>query len=185
MAIRAKKSRVSRLEQGDIIRDVEHIEYLKEKSGIIEISKIIFPLAIVLTQDCDLQQDYKFRFSKRPTTTDDKKLISTLVAPLYNAEHVYQGEHLSKIGYKMEPINKSRSPGKSLRKNEVPRYHYLEFPTNIPIVDSVIDFKHYFSVELPYLKKQKSKQFVCRLSELYREDVSLRFSNYLSRIGLP
>ena len=35
------------------------------------------------------------------------------------------------------------------------------------------------------LRKLKSKKFVCKVSELYREDLSLRFANYLSRIGLP
>ena len=41
---------VERLSQGDIIKDVEFIEYAIEKNGDIEVSKINFPLIIVLTQ---------------------------------------------------------------------------------------------------------------------------------------
>ena len=47
------------------------------------------------------------------------------------------------------------------------------------------DFKHYFSVSVAYLEKLRPKHFVCRLSELYREDLSQRFAAYLARIGLP
>lgn len=183
--VKVKKTRISRVSQGDILRDVEHIEYLSEKQGNLELSKIIFPLVVVLTQDCDLAQDYKFRWSRYNAKTEDKFLLSVLVAPMYNAEHVYTGEQLSELGMKMEQISQKKSPGNCLRNNETPRLHYLEFESGVPIVPSVIDFKHYFSVNVAYLKKLKSTNFVCQLSELYREDVSQRFSSFLARIGLP
>ncbi|GAW87812.1 conserved hypothetical protein [Bathymodiolus platifrons methanotrophic gill symbiont] len=183
--VKAKISRKPRLSQGDIIRDVEHIEYVQEKSGIIEVSKIVFPLCIVLTQDCDLAQDYKFRWSKKQTPNEDKWLLSVILAPIYNVEHIYTGEHLSEIGMSMTPINRRKTQGQNLRNNETPRYHYLEFPENIPIVPSVVDFKHYFSANVAYLKSHKTSSFVCQVSELFREDISQRFSSYLSRIGLP
>lgn len=176
-----KKSRRTRISQGDVFRDVEYIEYAVEKRGIIEVGKIIFPLVIVLTQDCDLEQDS----SNRKKDTQNTKLLSVLVAPLYNAEHVFLGEHLGDIGIKMEPINKNKTPGKMLMQNERPRYHYLNFPENIPLVAAVADFKHYFSVHVSYLEKIRRTNFVCRLSDLFREDVSQRFAAYLGRIGLP
>lgn len=177
----------ARISQGDIYRDVEFIEYAIEKKGIIAISKIIFPLVIVLTQDCDLTYDYNRRWSKTPASNDDKRLISIIVAPLYNAQHLYDGTHLSELGMQMSPIGGGTRKTK-LEQNQTPRYHYLNFPRNIgniQIVPSVIDFKHYFTVNVEYLKKHKAKHFVCRIGILYREDVSQRFSNYLSRIGLP
>jgi len=108
-----------------------------------------------------------------------------IMAPIYNVEHVYTGEHLSDIGMSMTPINRRRTPGDNLRKNETPRYHYLEFPASTAIPPSAIDFKHYFSANVAYLKKHKSKLFACQISDLYREDISQRFASYLSRIGLP
>lgn len=183
--IKIKKSKRSRVVQGDIIKDVEYIEYATEKDGDIAISKIVFPLVVVLTQDCDLAQDYKFRWSKARIIDQDKYLMSALVAPLYNEEHIYTGEHLSFLDMKMSAISKKKSPGKSLRNNETPRYHYLEFDTSIPMVNSVIDFKHYFSVNIRYLKSHKKDNFVGQIKELYRENMSQRFSSYLSRIGLP
>ena len=184
--IRVKKQAHSRVCQGDIFRDVEYIEYVSEKGGVIEVSRIIFPLAIVLTQDCDLEQDFRFRWArKKKPQTQDKWLLSVLVAPLYNLEHVYEGEHLSELKIAMEKINRKKSPGTYLLINERPRYHYLDFAENVPIVPSVIDFKHYFSVNVNYLKKIKKSNFVCCVSDLYREDISQRFASFLARIGLP
>lgn len=48
------------------------------------------------------------------------------------------------------------------------RYHYLEFSSDVPIVPSLIDFKHYFSVNVEYLKKLKPSRFVCKVAEVYR-----------------
>ncbi len=183
--VRVKKEKKSRLAQGDILRNVEHIEFAAEKSGVIEVSKVVFPLSVVLTQDCDLAQDYKFRWSKEPTSNEDKWLLSVILAPIYNVEHVYTGEHLSSLGMKMNPISRRKSPGQYLRNNETPRFHYLEFGEDVPIVPSVIDFKHYFTANVMYLKKHKRDNFICQVSELFREDISHRFSSYLSRIGLP
>jgi hypothetical protein len=181
--IRARVKPDERVCQGDVLRDVEYIERVQEHEGILEVSRIRFPFVVVLTQDCDLAQDHAFRI--QPKQTQDKWLISVLVAPLYNAEHVFGGEHLSDIGIKSQPINRSKTDGRLLVQNQKPRYHFLEFPNDVPIVPSVIDFKHYFSVPVLYLRELKKTNFVCTVSELYREDISQRFAAFLSRIGLP
>lgn len=180
---KTRRHRGPRICQGDILRDVEFIEYVSERLGVLEVSRIVFPLAMVLTQDCDLEQDYNFRRTRK--ATQDKWLISVLLAPMYNAEHVYRGEHLSELGISMEPVPRGGNTGNFLRNNERPRYHYLEFPPGVPVIPSVVDFKHYFSANVEYLRQLKRTKFVCRISELFREDLALRFANYLARIGLP
>lgn len=179
--VNVQSSRRARICQGDVFREVECIEYVVERRGIVEVSKIVFPVVLVLTQDCDLEQD----FGNRSKETRSNTLLSVLVAPLYNAEHVFQGQHLSDLGIKSEQINKRKSPGEFLIKNDRSRYHYLDFPAGVPIAPAVVDFKHYFSVHVSYLERIRPKNFVCRLSELFREDVCQRFSAYLGRIGLP
>jgi hypothetical protein len=170
------KKRLGRISQGDVFRDVECIEYVAERRGVLEVSKIVFPLVVVLTQDCDLEQDARYLKTKEPPSNQDKKLLSVLVAPLYNAEHVFQGSHLTELGLTMAPINRKKTEGRFLVQNERPRYHYLDFPVKVAIVPSIADFKHYFSVSIAYLQKIEPKNFVCRLSELYREDLSQRFA---------
>jgi len=181
--IKAKVKADNRICQGDVIQDVDCIETVIEIEGIIEVSKITFPLVIVLTQDCDLEQDHLLRFEQKDT--QDKRLISVLVAPLYNAEHVFAGEHLSELGINSQLIKKGKTPGNFLMTNQNPRCHYVEFPKQVNIVPSVIDFKHYFSVHVSYLQELKKGNFICTVSELYREDISQRFASFLSRIGLP
>ena len=182
--IRATIDDAGRTSQGDIFRDVEYVEHAIEDGDAFEISKIVFPLVVVLTQDCDLNQNSGYAAIPAPSN-DDKRLFSVLVAPLYNAEHVYAGTHLSDLNMTMAKINKTKSAGKYLRQNERPRYHYLVFPQDIPIVSSVVDFKHYFSVNAAYLDSIRGEKFVCHVSELYRESLSYRFAFYLARIGLP
>lgn len=171
--------------QGDVFRDVDQIRRAEIESGTVEIEIITHSLVVVLTQDCDLEQDRGFRFSEEPLSTQDKHLMSVLVAPVYNAEHFFRGEHLSQLGMKMQVINHKATHGKHLRTNQLPRYHYLEFPSPVQIVPSMIDFKHYFTVSVEYLEKAKDRSYVCSVSPLFREDISQRFANFLARIGLP
>ena len=92
------------------------------------------------------------------------------------------------LGLKMRALKTSRketTEQRILRQNKNPRYHRLGFDANSTIVDSVVDFKHYFSVNVQYLKRLKSDNFAGKLSTLYREDVSQRFASFLARIGLP
>jgi hypothetical protein len=179
-----RRQRRGRISQGDIYKDVEFIENVLEKHGIFQISKVIFPYVIVLTQDCDLEQDSKVRYNKIKAQNQDKLILSVLVAPIYNVEQVYVGEHLTQLKIKMQLINRGSSPGQNLRNNQTPRYHFLDFSPDSLLSPSVIDFKHYFSVHVEYLRGKKS-DFVCSVSPLFREDISQRFASYLGRIGLP
>lgn len=182
----------NRIQQGDILRNIEFIqkyEYISDDEIKLEIIK--FPFVIVLTQDCDLKQNSEYFFNNpNPPKTDDKRLLSVIVAPIYNEELFILGDHLKSLKLKMQTINKV-SKGKlstsykNLTDNQNPRYHYLKFKENDSIPDSVIDFKQYFTVSLDILIKKKKGNFVGKIPELYREDISQRFANFLSRIGLP
>ncbi len=175
--------RTKRISQGDIFKNIEFIEYLEYKKGLFEVSIITFPYVIILTQDCDLSQDFLYRSGEKEN--QDKILLSVIAAPLYNIEQVYLGQHLEELNLKMTPINKNRTAGSDLRNNLKPRYHYLEFPPSINLTNLVIDFKHYFTLNINYLLKIRKFNWICRVKELYREDISQRFASFLSRIGLP
>ena len=181
------------LSQGDIFKDVEYIEKVKVCGNDIEISKIIFPYVVILTQECDLLQDYKTRSKNKIVDgliSSNSILMSVLVAPLYNEDHVLNGSHLSELKRSMATITKYKNSKfttdyNRLIQNETPRYHYLNFGEDSGISPVVIDFKHYFSLDTDYLYDIKKEKFVCKILELYREDISHRFASYLSRVGLP
>lgn len=174
-----------RIRQGDVFRDIEFLEYAVEQEGIIEVSKINFPLIVVLTQDCDLEGDYQRRHTEN-NKDQNKCLLSVIVAPLYNFEHFTLGEHLAEINLTMAIFKKRDTPYNNIMTNQNPRYHYLEFPQGLNIIRfAVIDFKHYFTVTINYLESIRLTNFVCKIQQLYREDISQRFASFLSRIGLP
>jgi len=184
MATQVILDRKPRVAQGDVIREVEFIEFVTEQAGTLEISKIIFPLVVVLTQDCDLEQDFRFR-NEGQAGSHDKYLFSVLVAPVYNLDHMCAGEHLSELNMSMQSISRKKTPGSFLRNNEWPRYHFIEFPESTRLPPSVVDFKHYFSLNVQYARTAKQTRFACSLAPLFRDDLSHRFASYLSRIGLP
>jgi len=195
-----------RIHQGDILQNVEYIEQCSteynevEKKDELTISKITFPYVIVLTQDCDLLHDYNSRsewdeFKQKsdddnevnPPSNHDKFLFSVIVAPLYNLDHFYDGSHLSDLGQKMcgTPSKKGAYATNVLKQNKNPRYHFLAFGDDIDIVNSVVDFKHYFTVNVNYLKRVKENHYKGKVSALYRELICQRFAAFLSRIALP
>ena len=183
--ITTEKQQSERICHGDIYKDIKWIKRIKETDGIIEVSGISFPLVIVLSQDCDLNYDSQFRREAQQTGKHDKFLISVLVGPLYNIEHVQRGEHLSELGLTMAEVVTKGNSGKALKNNKNPRYHYLDFPESDRIQPSVVDFKHYFSVDVHDLEEIRRSNFVCRVGTLFREDLSQRFASFLSRIALP
>lgn len=87
----------NRIHQCDVFSNVPFYESYSEKNGGFELSVLEFPFAIVLTQECDLEQNVKERTTCKDTEATikkhDKFLVSLLCAPLYNAEHLFSGNH--------------------------------------------------------------------------------------------
>lgn len=191
------------IHQGDILSNVDYIEYANIVDGNIEISKITFPKVIVLTQECDSVQYYNNR-NRNYSIIEGKEqgeiktnqfLLSVIVAPLYNFTDVIEGNHLSEIKIIKDNIMTNTSlifdhigskEKKKIVSNSVDRYHYLKLEINGKYLDYVIDFKHYFTVDTEkIIQHKKNGNYFASLDILFREAVSQRFSNFLSRIGLP
>ena len=172
-----------RVEQGQIFRNVHMVGDVVESGGVLEVERVLFPYVIVLTQDCDLKQDARVRRGGSAGGSRYKHLMSVLVAPLYNSEHVRTGEHLSELELASRHVGTKEWD--LVKKNQSPRYHYLEFPVGVRVPPVVIDFKHYFSVRVEYLERMWEKQHVASVAELFRERISQRFASFLCRIALP
>lgn len=181
------KANSDRVRQGDIYSKVPYYESYKELKGEFELTIYEFPYVLVLTQDCDLEQNKSAR-NKEPApkqqvlTVNDKHLISVIVVPLYNSEHLFSGTHLAEL--EINTLTQNSAQKNLIKTNQNPRYHYIEFNEDIILPNSVIDFKHYYSVSLDWLESS-SKNRICGINPIFRELISQRFSNYLSRIGLP
>lgn len=170
-----------RICQGDILRDIEYVYDFRVEAGSIKTKKIMLPYVVVLSQDCDLERDYKNR--NGIGKNQDKYLQSILVCPAYLAEKMKAGTHLSELSLTMERINGEKWG--SVTNNDVPRYHYLNGCPDMQIPDLAIDFKHYFTIPRETLYAAVKDHCLGTVNELFREDLSQRFAYYLSRIGLP
>lgn len=182
-----KRLPVDRAAQGDIYRKIRVPNSASPVNGEdgeeLEITEIEYPYAVVLSQECDLEQDHLNR--ENAQDKHDKFLPAILFAPAYLAEKLRKGEHLKDVDLKMQNINTER--WKIVKKNDNLRYHYLRKDPNFGVLDLVIDFKHYFTIsrDLFFINILNDQHYVASLDFLFREDLSNRFCHYLSRIGLP
>lgn len=179
------KRPLSRIWQGDILRDIEYIGWITENPEEEKLQrpiKIHLPYIVVLTQDCDLKQDYNSKQDNN-RKDEDKFLLSILVCPAYTATSVKEGTHLKDYGLDRQHI--SRNQFEEVKKNHIYRYHYLESETDLQIPELVIDFKQYYTIPRDGLYEFYKKKYLATINYLFRESLSKRFAYYLSRIGLP
>lgn len=148
-----------------------------------EFSFQTFVHSVILSQDCDLEQDHRVRFpaGQKPS---DKLLSQVLLAELYPAEQIFG-------------IVKTAGGNKAwdrVRQNNDPRYHFLEgvpFSAdriNEGLPELVMDFKRFFTVPIDELYQRIDLTHTvrrCVMVSPYLEHLSDRFAYYLSRIGLP
>lgn len=74
---------------------------------------------------------------------------------------------------------------KQIRDQNNARYQFLEPDLELLVPELVIDFKHYYAIPRATLFKMYKEHYLVTINQLFREFLSQRFSNYLSRIGLP
>lgn len=179
-----EKRSITRICQGDVIEEFSY-QFANLQEEPRSIISITIPYAIVLTQDCDLEQDYKFRnpTPENPVSNNDKYLQSILICPAYLSESFKQGNHLSALSLTMQTWGGDR--WKYVKTNQNERYHFLNADITLSIPELIIDFKHYYTIPNKDLYSIHRTNYKASLASLYREDISHRFANYLSRIGLP
>lgn len=190
---------LDRVLQGDIFKNFELPTYDIQMESV-EIK--ILQYCVVVSQDCDLDQDFNQRIAFKEKYGDvenlndkdidgfrkyhDKFLPNILVVEGFVADSLRTGNQLSDLNLFMDDKgSEKRTPWKKIIQNETPRYHYLHPSKNPVLSDLVFDFKRYYSVPREYFYEKRSNFYKISLNELYREDLSQRFSNYLSRVGLP
>ena len=74
---------------------------------------------------------------------------------------------------------------RTLKRNNIYRYHFLDSDGVFLVPDLVIDFKHFFTIPREVIYERAREKYLATLGSLFRENLSLRFSQYLNRIGLP
>jgi hypothetical protein len=179
--ISAKKSQktLDRICQGDIFSGIEIIENVTVSGSKLSIDKLYFPYVICLNQECDLESDYKIEGDP----CKNARLLHIAIAPAFNFEEFLIGTHWDSIFIHSQPVKRKDTKIDLITDNEIPRYHYLNFPdTDMP--ELIVDFKHFFTISRNQLYLNIERR-LCSLEDLFKEKLSQRFSNFISRIGLP
>ncbi len=171
----------TRLHQGDIFRDICH--------NVIDSNKDVFsisiPYAVILTQDCDLDQGRDYLEDLPAEPVESNQFIANLImVPMFPAEHLREGKHLEDLYLVTQKrINSDR--WKNVCNNNNLRYHYFNRDISLQLPDLAIDFKHYFTIQARMLVNLHEDHYLASINEIFREHLSQRFCNYLSRIALP
>lgn len=183
------------LRRGEILSNV--IEYLVnfdelDANGNPELKRQLHPFSVVLTQDCDLEQDFKERVKANDEGREfspysSRCLPSILIGHAVEATELKFGkldgrEH---IGTKEWDL---------IKKNNNLRYHFIaEIPqshdlANKSVPELVIDFKRYSALPTELLYQQLESGSCFRRSVLcspYAEHLAQRFTAHLARVALP
>src|SRR5262249_54267715 len=141
------------------------------------------PYAIILTQDCDLEQDFHAR---KTDTKPANRLPSILFCEVATAEELSRPSEGTTEGMNSRVWN-------LVRRNRHERYYFLqkvdpaEDAVKVGLPELGVDFKRYFTIPADEVYSQflRDARRRCNLCPLYLEHFSTRFAQYLSRIALP
>ncbi len=180
-AIYSAVAATDRLYQGEILRNV--VERLVKRVGDdFAAEDLIHPYAVVLTQDCDLEQDHNARAPNAEGKGKDAGRIPRVLLIEAFAADAYK----TKLG--------GSDIAKRARQNKDERYHYLAaVPAEADLQRQGIpalylDFKRYMTLDLEEFRADMASGVTQRCSRLttpYAEHLSSRFGYFLLRIGLP
>lgn len=176
------------LRQGELIADLTEpvIRELVPKDVQVEWQR--HPLAVLVTQDCDLDQDHAQR--QAGVTEHYRLLRRVLLCEVSPAADVRNAQR--RPSPNMPEMNSTLWP--RVAQNLDDRFHFLEeVPPGADAVgtglgEHVVHFKRVFTLDLEALYRfvQETPQARrCRLRTPYAEHLAHRFAFYWSRVALP
>ncbi|WP_411728633.1 hypothetical protein [Methyloglobulus sp.] len=188
MEVRAKyqaSNKNNSLRQGEILTDV--IQYkpvaddLREDNQELSFEPIVHPFAIVVTQDCDLDWDFRDRKAKKSQSV--KFLNSILLCEIATAREIRDnGENMNSGAWKLVVSHRDE------------RFYFFEKISSacdfeqIGLPELTADFKRIFGIDAEILYRQIEVGMVKRRSILvspYLEHFSRRYHSFHERIALP
>lgn len=177
----------SSLRQGEILTDL--VQYnpdvgkLTQDTQEISFTSISHPYAIVITQDCDLDWDYKAR--NNANIHPSKLLNSIILCEVSLAKDVREIEEKSIM---------NRGEWDLVKSQRHERFYFFEkIPTEcelqqIGIPELTADFKKVFGMDAATLYRQIDLGVVKRrafLTSPYLEHFSRRYHSFQGRVALP
>jgi len=169
--------------QGEILSNLVERQVARTTGNEFGFQELEHPYAVILSQDCDLEQDARVR--QDPTLDDFKKRNGQLLHVLLVAASEFSRAHGSFAGSDVR---------KRVKQNKDERFHYLSAvppeadKTKVGIPALILDFKQIFSLPTAELLVNAREGEVLRRARLapqYLEHLSSRAAYFLHRVGLP
>lgn len=175
--------------QGDVFKNVRFNYIDSEDDVSVDIVEYEFPLAVVISQACDVtaMSDIVSNGRGKPT----KFMPSILLCPIYDKGIAKSGEYVEEafetLSLTINQENIYSSKDWDVVKNDWHyRFHALDVENsgNAIISNALVDFKHYFSVPMSYLISHREDR-ILRLEDAFAEQLTLKFATFLSRVAIP
>jgi hypothetical protein len=186
-AIYQPSNKSTSLRQGEILTNVTQynpiIGELSQDVQELSFDLVLHPYTIVITQDCDLDWDYKARQTDRPQLS--KFLNSVVLCEISTAQEIRNIDDKSVMNSKEWEL---------VRSHRHERFYFFEkiLPEceleQIGVPELTADFKKVFGIDAATLYRQLDLGIVKRravLSSPYLEHFSRRYHSFHSRIALP
>lgn len=187
----SKAGIASSLRQGEILTNLVQIQVNLESIETVQnninysVTPLVHPYAIIVSQDCDLEQDFNFRFHK--CGKERHRLPSVLFCEVIEAEELRQGE-------RNQNVFQSKTVRKNFLDNNEYRFHFIQaIPEEFDALKQGLpelgmEFKRYFSMPTGEVYRRielSHAQRRCRLKSPYLEHFCNRFHHFNNRIALP
>jgi hypothetical protein len=187
-AIYQPSNKDTSLRQGEILTNVTQYNVdpaallLEQPDISLSVNQITHPYAIVVTQDCDLDWDYKARAEKEQNKPD-KFLNSIILCEISKAEEVRKSGN-----------NINRREWELISSQRHERFYFLEkIAVNYELQQEglpelTVDFKKVFAIEAATLYYQLNNSMALRRAILcspYLEHFSRRYYSFHGRVALP
>jgi hypothetical protein len=179
------------LRQGEILSDVIQLhirfESLRDSATELDFEEKEHPFALLLTQDCDLDWDFKARAaSPSQVAGQENKILAKLVPNILLCELTTTEILKPRLAAGSDILRR-------IRNNQDERYHW--FPAVSPEDDAagqglpelIADFKRIFSIptEELYLRLSTGVRRRVMLGSPYLQHLTARFGYYCLRVALP
>ena len=175
--------------QGDIYKNVRFNYIASDVDDQVKILEFEFPYAVIISQACDVIAMEKMFVSKAGKTT--KFMPSILLCPIYDKTIAKKGEHIKDI---LDALSIQADDETTFKSDDYKvadrdwhyRFHNLTVSDGEKTIiqNAIIDFKHYFTLPISYLIAHKQDR-VLHLDDLFAEQLTLKYSTYLSRVAIP
>ena len=175
--------------QVDIFCNVKYNYIDSEDNEGVNVVEYEFPLAIIISQACDVIAMESLVQSKSGKPA--KFMPSILMCPIYEQNAAKSGQHVrdafDQLSLNFVSENAFKSDDYKVAERD---WHYrihaltVEVGENTVIENAVIDFKHYFTVPMTYLVAHKNNRLL-HLDDLFAEQITLKFATYLTRVAIP